>query len=49
MSQGTLTAKRGCERQAPDSPLLLLQGAQPCQRLDFSPVELITDLWLPER
>ena len=49
MSQGTLTAKRGCERQAPESPPLLLQGAHPFQHLDFSELELITDLWLPER
>lgn len=25
-----------------------LEGAEPCQRLDFDPVKLISDFWLPE-
>ena len=47
-SQGTQAAMSSCQRQGPDSPLELLQGAQSCQHLDFSPVERISGFWPPE-
>ena len=49
--QGVLAATRSWKRQGTDSPLEPLEGARPCQHLDFGPGILISDFWpldLPE-
>ena len=46
--QGMLAATRSRKREGTESPLELLEGAWPCPHLDFSPVILIADFWLPK-
>ena len=47
-SQGVQVSSRRWTRQGIDSPLKLLEGAQLCQHLDFSPVMLVSDFLPPE-
>nr|BAE00360.1 unnamed protein product [Macaca fascicularis] len=46
-SQGLLAATKSWKRQT-DSSLEHLEGIQPCQHIDFSPVKLMLNLWPPE-
>lgn len=47
-SQGMSAATRIWERQGTHSALQHLEGVLSCQHLDFSPVNQILDIWLPE-